>query len=223
AVNRDNYRVLLVPEETRDVEATLAAISQHIDLPEFQYRRVLRDVRRNRAFVPITVRENLSWEEVARVEVNAPDLPGVSIDVGQTREYPEGPLAAHLLGYVSAVSEAEQDEDDDPLLALPGFRIGKSGVEKVADLSLRGKAGNTQLEVNAVGRVMRELDRQEGVPGQDVPLTLDLELQRLAMEKLAQKESAASVVMDVSSGDVLVLASSPSFDPNAFARGLTSD
>jgi penicillin-binding protein 2 len=168
------------------------------------------------------VRENLSWEEVARVEVNAPDLPGVSIDVGQTREYPEGPLVAHLLGYVAAVSESDQD-DNDPLLALPGFRIGKSGVEKVADLSLRGKAGNSQLEVNAVGRVMRELERQEGVPGQDVPLTLDLELQRLAMAKLAEKESAASVVMDVNSGDVLVMASSPSFDPNAFARGLTSE
>lgn len=222
AVNRDNYRVLLVPEETRDVESTLATLGQFMELPEFQYRRILREVRRNRAFVPVTVRENLSWEEVARVEVNAPDLPGISIDVGQTREYPQGPAVAHLLGYVAAVSESDLD-DSDPLLELPGFRIGKSGVEKVADLSLRGKAGNSQLEVNAVGRVMRELERQEGIPGQDVPLTLDLELQRLAMEKLAEKESAASVVMDVNSGDVLVMASSPSFDPNAFARGLTPE
>jgi penicillin-binding protein 2 len=222
AVNRDNYRVLVVPEETNDVEGTLNALGQFIEMPDFVHKRILREIRRNRGFVPVTVRENLTWDEVARVEVNAPDLPGVSIDVGQTREYPEGPLAAHLLGYVSSVSEADQD-DDDPLLELPGFRIGKSGVEKVADLDLRGKAGNSQLEVNAVGRVMRELERQEGVPGQDVPLTLDLELQRLAMAKLAEKESAAAVVMDAISGDVLVMASSPSFDPNAFARGLTSD
>jgi penicillin-binding protein 2 len=222
AINRDNYRVLLVPEETPEVESTLDMLGHFIELPEFAHRRILREVRRNRAFVPVTVRENLTWDEVARVEVNAPDLPGVSIDVGQTREYPEGALAAHLLGYVSAVSESDQD-DDDPLLELPGFRIGKSGVEKVADLAMRGKAGNSQLEVNAVGRVMRELERQEGVPGQDVPLTLDLELQRLAMQKLAEKESAAAVVMDVNTGDVLVMASSPSFDPNAFARGLTSD
>jgi len=222
AVNRDNFRLLLVPEEARDVEGILDALSHYVELPEPQRRRVLREVRRNRAFVPITLRENLSWEEVARVEVNAPDLPGVSIDVGQTREYPEGGTAGHLLGYVAAVSESDQD-DEDPLLALPGFRIGKSGVEKIQDLAMRGKAGNSQLEVNAVGRVMRELARQEGVPGQDVALTLDLPLQRLAMKKLAEKESAAAVIMDVRSGDVLVMASSPAYDPNAFARGLTSD
>jgi penicillin-binding protein 2 len=167
------------------------------------------------------VRENLTWEEVARIEVNAPDLPGLSIDVGQTREYPDGETAAHLLGYVAAVSEAEQT--GEPMLNLPGFRIGKNGVEKVHDLPLRGKAGNSQFEVNAVGRVMRELARQEGQPGQDLALTLDMGLQRLAMERLSQEAAATAVVMDVNSGDVLVMASSPSYDPNAFARGLTPE
>ncbi|HEX9836451.1 MAG TPA: penicillin-binding protein 2 [Alphaproteobacteria bacterium] len=221
AINRDNYRVFVVPEETPDVEATLDALARFIELPERDRKRVLREVRRNRGFVPVAVRENLTWEEVARIEVNAPDLPGLSIDVGQTREYPEGATAAHLLGYVAAVSEAEQT--GEPMLNLPGFRIGKNGVEKVHDLPLRGKAGNSQLEVNAVGRVMRELARQEGQPGQDVALTLDMGLQRRAMERLAQEAAATAVVMDVNSGDVLVMASSPSYDPNAFARGLTPE
>ncbi len=110
-----------------------------------------------------------------------------------------------------------------PLLTLPGFRVGKNGVEKVDDLALRGKAGNSELEVNAVGRVMRELARTEGTPGQDLALTFDMELQRLAMERLAAERSAAAVVMDVHTGEVLVMASSPSFDPNAFARGLTPE
>ncbi len=223
AVNRDDYRVLLVPEETPDVEATLDALARVTDLPEPLRRRVLREVRRNRGFVPVTVRENLTWDEVARIEVNAPDLPGLSIDVGQTREYPEGPVVAHVIGYVASVSEKEQQASSDPLLTLPGFRVGKNGVEKVDDLALRGKAGNSELEVNAVGRVMRELARAEGTPGHDIALTFDMELQRLAMSRLETERSAAAVVMDVNSGEVLVMASSPSFDPNAFARGLTPE
>ena len=223
AVNRDDYRVLLVPEETPDVEATLDALARVTDLPEPLRRRVLREVRRNRGFVPVTVRENLTWDEVARIEVNAPDLPGLSIDVGQTREYPEGPVVAHVIGYVASVSEKEQQASSDPLLTLPGFRVGKNGVEKVDDLALRGKAGNSELEVNAVGRVMRELARAEGTPGHDIALTFDMELQRLAMSRLETERSAAAVVMDVNTGEVLVMASSPSFDPNAFARGLTPE
>ncbi len=223
AVNRDDYRVLLVPEETPDVAATLDALAKVTDIPDAVRRRVLREVARNRGFVPVTVRENLTWDEVARIEVNAPDLPGLSIDVGQTREYPDGPVGAHVIGYVAAVSEKEQQASNDPLLSLPGFRVGKNGVERVDDLALRGKAGNSELEVNAVGRVMRELARTEGTPGHDVALTFDMELQRLAMDRLANEQSSAAVVMDVHTGEVLVMASSPSFDPNAFARGLTPE
>ncbi|MFN3462249.1 MAG: penicillin-binding protein 2, partial [Oceanibaculum sp.] len=218
AINEKNYRVVIVREQSGDVPTTLERLGRIIDLPEREVRRVLRDMRRKRAFVPITVRENLSWEEVSRVEVNAPDLPGISIEVGLSRFYPYSAQAAHVLGYVAAVSESELT--GDPLLELPDFRIGKNGVERVHDQHLRGKAGTSQVEVNALGRVIRELSREEGQPGRRVEITLDMELQRYAMERLGE-ESAAAVILDVHNGDVLALASTPGFDPNAFNRGLT--
>jgi penicillin-binding protein 2 len=218
AINEKNYRVVIVREQSGNVPVTLERLGRIIDLPEREVRRVLRDMRRKRAFVPITVRENLSWEEVSRVEVSAPDLPGISIEVGLTRFYPYAEQAAHVLGYVAAVSESELT--GDPLLELPDFRIGKNGIEKVHDQHLRGKAGTSQVEVNALGRVIRELSREEGQPGRRIEITLDMELQRFAMNRLGE-ESAAAVIMDVHNGDVLALASTPGFNPNAFNRGLT--
>jgi penicillin-binding protein 2 len=223
ATNKENYRVLLIAERTRDVKQTLDALGRLISIPDHEHRRILREIRKRRDFVPVTVQENLDWQKVSRIEVNAPDLPGVVIDVGQSREYPLGAESAHLLGYVASVSEKDkkQDRSRDPLLQLPGFRIGKSGVEKEQDLRLRGKAGNSQLEVNALGRVIRELSRQEGQPGDDVMLTVDLGIQNLAIEKLRDKKSAAAVVMDVNTGGIIALASVPGYDPNAFNTGLT--
>lgn len=221
AVNQQNFRVLVVSERTGGLERILDALSKIIPLSDYERSRVMRDARRRRSFVPVTVRENLSWEEVARIEVNAPDLPGVMIDVGQSRHYPLQGLGAHILGYVSAVSEADLQNSTDPLLELPGFRIGKAGVERIYDMALRGRGGNSQVEVNAVGRIIRELAREEGLPGMDLPLTLDIELQEYAAQRLGE-ESAAVVVMDIHTGALLVMASNPSFDPNAFNRGLSS-
>lgn len=218
AVNRQNFRVLIVSEQTRDVVSTLDALAAVIDLSEYDRDRVQKEVRRRRSFVPVTVRENLNWEEMASIQVNAPDLPGVIVDEGLTRHYPQNQTAAHVLGYVSSV-----DEDDltgDPLLQLPGFRIGKAGMEQKFDLALRGAGGTSQVEVNALGRVIRELERKEGEAGTDLMLTLDERLQRFASERLGA-ESAASVVMDIHTGEVLVMASTPSYDPNAFNRGLS--
>ncbi len=217
ADNQQNYRVLLIPEDTRDVEVTLASLDQIIPLSAGERRRVLRDIKRNRSFVPVTVRENLSWRNAARIEVNAPDLPGVMIDVGQSRDYPHGEQLAHVLGYVAAVSPDEQS--GDPLLELPGFRVGKAGIEKIHDLALRGKSGSSQVEVNAYGRVIRELERREGEPGAEVRLTIDMGLQRMVAERLGE-ESAAAVVIDVHTGEVLAMASTPAYDPNAFNTGL---
>lgn len=218
AVNRLTYRVVLVPEGTPSVEATLDALRALILVSDRDVRRVLREARRKRGFVPVTVRKDLTWAEVSRIEVNAPDLPGVTIDVGQSRDYPFGNLAAHVTGYVAPVSEAEIT--GDPLLELPDFRTGKSGVEKAYDLTLRGSAGHSRVEVNAYGRVIRELARQEGQPGEDLVLTLDMGLQAYVTRRFAG-ESGAAVVLDIATGDVLALVSMPDYDPNAFNRGLS--
>ncbi len=224
AVNQENYRVLVVSEETDDVDDTLDSLANIIPISDRDRARIIREAKHRRSFVPVTVRENLSWEDVSRIEINSPDLPGVMIDVGQSRSYPLVGLGAHLLGYVSAVSEQElqQQTQPDPLLELPGARIGKAGLEKVYDLALRGKGGTSQVEVNSVGRQIRELKRDEGEAGLDLNLTIDLDLQRFAAQRLGD-ESAAVVVMDIHTGEVLVMASTPSFDPNAFNRGLTAD
>jgi penicillin-binding protein 2 len=220
AINQENYRVSLVAEQVQDVDAILDALSRIISLGDHERQRILRKVRRRRGFVPVTVRENLKWEDVSRIEVNAPDLPGLSIEVGQSRQYLFAHDFSHVLGYVAAVSEKEVT--GDPLLELPGFKIGKNGVERVFDRNLRGKAGNSQVEVNAVGRVIRELSRQEGQPGDDLRLTIDRDLQKLAADRLKKEKSAAAVVMDIHNGDVLVLSSVPGFDPNEFVTGLSS-
>ncbi|MBL8808190.1 MAG: penicillin-binding protein 2 [Rhodospirillales bacterium] len=219
ADNQLNYRVVLVAEQTGSVAATLDALSEIVPISETERRRVLREVARKRKFLPVTVKENLSWDDVSRIAVNAPDLPGVTIDVGSTRAYPFGDKMAHMIGYVAPPSE--QDLTGDPLLELPDFRVGRNGVERVYDLAMRGRAGNTQIEVNALGRPIRELSRNEGEPGIDLVLTIDAHLQSLAAARLAKEESAAAVLMDVSNGAVLTLASHPSYDPHEFARGIS--
>ncbi len=221
ALNQQNYRVVLVREQARDVKSTLDSLAPIIDLSERDYKRVLREAGRKRAFVPVTVQDYLTWEQVSRIEVNAPDLPGVSIEVGQTRHYPYDKTLTHILGYVSAVSDAELT--GDPLLELPDFRVGKQGIEKQYDQALRGAAGNSHLEVNSVGRVIRELSREEGTPGRDVVLTIDAELQTFAHKRLQNELSASAVVMDARNGDILALASTPSFDPNIFNVGMTNE
>ncbi|MCB4820686.1 penicillin-binding protein 2 [Roseicella aerolata] len=218
AGNRLNWRALLVAEQTQDVGATLETFSRIVPLQDHERARIERDVRRRRRFVPVTVREFLAWEEMARIEVNAPDLPGIIIDVGQTRLYPENEHLAHMVGYVAP--PAERDMDGDPLLELPGIRVGRAGIEKHHDLALRGRAGAVQLEVNAVGRVIRELDRREGIPGQDVQLSVDAELQKALRGRI--EEGTSIVVLDARNGEVLAMASQPSFDPNIFNAGVSA-
>ncbi len=223
AVNQQNFRAVITAEQARDVPTVLSRLGNVLGLSEAEIRRVQREVQRRRRFVPVTVKENLSWEQVATVEVNAPELPGVSIEVGETRDYPYGSVTAHVLGYVGAVSEAEMRAERSPVMGLPGFRIGKSGVERMHDRALRGSAGASQLEVNAVGRVIREIARDEGKTGREVQLTLDIALQEFTQTRLTEEKSAAAVVMDAHTGAVYALCSSPSFDPNLFPNGISAD
>jgi penicillin-binding protein 2 len=226
ASNRRNYRVLIVPEQARDgIEATLEALSKVIPISDRIRAKVLKDATANRSFVPLLVAENLSWDDFARLNLNLPYLHGVQPDVGETRDYPYAAEASHILGYVAAVSpedKAAEKSEPDPLLDVPGFRIGKRGVERTFDSEIRGHAGASRVEVNAYGRVIRELEREPGEPGKDVHLTIDRELQQFIYGKL-KDESAGAAVMDVETGDVLALVSTPGYDPNAFNVGLTTE
>ena len=223
AANEQNYRVVIVREDAVDVEGVLARLSQVITLAADDLDRIKKEVARRSPFVPITIADRLSWDDLSAIAMNAPALPGITPEVGLSRRYPFKGDFAHVLGYVGPVSDFDlaKLDDPDPLLQIPKFQIGKVGVETKLEQALRGSAGSKRIEVNYVGRIMRELDRVEGKSGANVTLTLDSRLQNYVQARLGD-ESAAVVVMDVESGDILAINSAPTFDPNLFVRGISS-
>jgi penicillin-binding protein 2 len=223
ATNSPSYRAILVAEQTPNLKATLEAFSAIVPLSERDIAKAMKERQHTQEFKPITVKDDLNWEEVNAVELNLPDLPGISIEIDQKRVYPFGGITSHILGYVAVPNEKDVERDPDPLLKQPGFRVGKNGLERQYDAALRGGAGESQLEVNSFGRVIRELARQEGQPGGDLVTTLDIGLHQFAHQRLSSEMAGAAAVMDVYTGDLLALVSTPSYDPTAFYRGLTTD
>ncbi|MFK7752608.1 MAG: penicillin-binding protein 2 [Sedimentitalea sp.] len=224
AHNVPSYRIVIVPEDAGDVGQVIEHLSKLVDLKEEELNRALTEIDRTRGtpFLPVTLADRVSWEDISRVAVNAPALPGITPEVGLTRIYPRGADFAHVVGYVGPVSDYDLSkiEDPDQLLRIPRFQIGKVGLEAKQEDNLRGKAGAKRVEVNATGRVMRELDRQSGQPGADLQLTIDADLQNYVQARLGQ-ESASAVIIDCETGDLRAIASSPTFDPNLFVRGIS--
>ncbi len=223
ADNAQNYRIIIVREDAGDVDELLVKLKQIVSLDETELERAIREMNRRSPFVPVTLADRLTWEEFSKVAVNAPSLPGITPDVGLSRYYPLYEDFAHVIGYVGPVSDYDLNriEDPDPLLQIPKFQIGKIGVENKLEEQLRGKAGSKRIEVNAAGRVMRELDRDPGIPGTDIQLTVDARLQNFVQARLAG-ESAGVVVMDCENGDILSIGSAPAYDPNLFVRGISA-
>lgn len=223
AINNQNFRVLIVPEQTDNLEESLQKLKKHIKIDDKKIARVIALAKKTPSYTPIEVADKLDWEEVATVEVNIPDLPGMSIDMGEERHYPFTDSTAHIIGYVGAASKKDQETEKDPLLTLPNFQVGKSGIEKTMDKVLRGKAGSSEVEVNVRGREIRELNAQKSREGERVVLTIDAELQRYAQQRLANDRSASAIVMDVHTGAIYALASYPAFDPNYFTGGISHE
>ena len=214
---------MITREDAGDVETVLARLARLIPMTPESLERARADIAKNSAFVPITVADRLSWDDFSKVALNAPALPGVIPEVGLSRIYPMDTDFAHVVGYVGPVSEKDLENlpNPDPVLQIPKFQIGKIGVERWLEDQLRGKAGTKKVEVNAVGRLMREIERVDDTPGSDIRLTIDADIQNFAQARLGA-ESAAVVVMDVTNGDLVAIAASPSFDPNLFVRGISS-
>jgi len=223
AENLPNYRIVMIREQAGDVRAVLAQLARIIELPVEQREDIIKSMRRFGPSKKVPVVEQLSWENFARVSANAPALPGIITEVGLNRNYPMEEDYSHIIGYVGPVSEDDlkRFEDPDQIILSPGFQIGKTGLERQKGSVLRGVAGIKRVEVNAVGRVMRELGRNDALKGADLQLTVDHDLQHYAQYRL-KGESAAAVVMDVNSGDVRAMASTPGFDPNKFIHGITT-
>ena len=218
AKNEQNFQALLLPEQTKNAEDTLEKFEKIVQLTETEKSRIMKDIKSNKKFIPIKLKDNLKWKEVAKILLNAPDLPGVEINEGLSRYYPMGDIYGHILGYVGPISD--NDKKDNPLYMVPGFKIGKSGLEKFYDYKLQGKSGTVKLEVNAFGRVMKEIERQAGVEGESLILTVDSRLQKAAIKAFGDN-SGAAVVLDVKTGEILAMVSVPSFDPNLFTNGIS--
>ena len=223
AGNEQNYRATITRELAGDVDAVVARLRKLVPMSDDEAAQLLETIARRSAITPVGIGDHLSWDEFSSIAVNAPALPGVQPESVLSRVYPRGGDFAHVLGYVGRVSDYDLSkmEDPDPVLMLPEFQFGKVGVESKLEPVLRGKAGSRRVEVNAAGREMRELSRQEGQQGATVQMTLDAGLQNYATQRLGQ-ESAAAVVIDVTNGDVMAIASAPVFDPNLFVRGISS-
>ncbi|VAV97898.1 Peptidoglycan D,D-transpeptidase MrdA [hydrothermal vent metagenome] len=221
AANVENYRLLLMPDQVKDLEAVLARLGELVALSPARKAAIRKKFAKHDPFAPVQVIDNMDWPTFAKVNLWLPDLPGLQTDVGEVRQYPDGANAAHIIGYVGRVPP-EQAKGAAPLLRHPGFRIGRTGIEKKYDLQLRGTAGALKYEVNALGRVVRELPdiQTRASSGETLRLTLDKELQASALKAL-DGTSGAACLLDLENGQVRVLTSTPSYDPNKFARGIS--
>ena len=221
AGNRLNYQARIIPEETDGLEEMLLRLVELLELDAADLAAVRRRLRRrNPRERGVIVKENLSWEQFARLNVALPGLKGVEATAGLAREYPMEGAGVHVIGYVAA--PAKDELDGDPVLQLPDMRVGKSGIEKTFEPVLRGRAGVVKIEIDAHGRLVRELEREAGTPGAPVQLTIDRALQEWVTDRLGE-ESAAVVVLDLADGGVLAYVSNPGFDPNLFVRGISQE
>ncbi len=220
AGNEQNLSAMIIAEQTVSIDDTLSEFKKYVKLTDKEEEKIRKDIKNHRKFVPIKLKDNLSWEQVSALQLNTSSMPGVIIDEGLNRFYPMGEYTAHFLGYVGSVDEKEKN--DNPLLMVPGFKIGKSGLEKAFEDKLRGISGNVKLEVNAYGRIMKEMERNNGQKGKELHLTIDSVLQKYTQD-VFDSHSGAAVVMDVHSGEILAFVSVPSFDPNLFSKSIPYD
>lgn len=220
ARNRTDFRVDIIPDRLRNKDAVIDTLARLLALGPDDVERIREDLEKAAGFQPVQVSDKLSYEQYAAVSVRLPDLPGVAPAQGYSRDYPAGPSVGHLLGYVGVASAKDYEERRDPLLITPGFKIGKEGLERSFERDLTGRPGAKRVEVTARGKVVRELTTRPDTPGKTIRLTIDAGLQEYAGRRLAT-QSGSVVVIDCQNGDVLAMASMPSFDPNSFSDGIS--
>lgn len=222
AENEQTFRVVIRKEDAAELDFVLAQLERLIGLSKDEQERVRKELRDAGPSAPVIIADRMSWAAFSTVSANSPVLPGLTPEVGLSRHYPLQEDFAHMIGYVGPVSDYDLSRMDtiDPLMRIPKFPIGKSGVESRLEDTLRGKAGALRVEQNVHGRIIREIERKEGDPGANLQLTLDHKMQNFVQARLAG-ESAAAVVIDVETGDILAAGSTPAFDPNLFVRGIS--
>ena len=219
AENKPTFHLEIIPEQVEDMEATLQGLGEIVALSDTEIENFKEQLRAHRAFQRISLRTRLNEDEVAKLAVNRHRFPGMDINARLSRHYPQAKAAAHAVGYVGRINQRELAVIDEG-----NYRgtthIGKTGLEKYYETELHGQVGHQNVEVNAQGRVLRVIDKVAPVAGNDLVLSLDIELQQMAEEMLG--DFAGSVIaIEPSSGAVVVFVSKPGFDPNLFVHGIS--
>lgn len=219
AGHKTSYSAILAPELVDAPTSVLRAVAYSLKLPESHYELLCKRFKRSKR-QHLLVKEGLNWDELSKIELHSEELKGILIEKGERRFYPFPDLTCHTVGYVASVSQKDLN-DTEPLLQLPGFRIGKSGIEQSCNHLLQGEAGVKQVEVNVYGRVLRTLETFDPKKGTELNLTLDIKLQQEVATILKHEESAGAVVLDVHTGAVLALVSQPSFNAQLFTDSIS--
>ncbi len=219
-MNRKTFQVVITKEHAPNPKETLLKLRKFIALSDQEMEDILEKIRVRRAFIPVVVKSNLIRKEAFDIEENSFLLPGVSIEEVEQRYYIFSGVGAHIVGYVGRVNSKELEKDPDPLLKMPKFQIGKTGLERSYDKVLRGRSGKKYVEVNARGRVIRDIETIDQIDGTSIVLTLDWELQEYITKRI-EGFSAGVMAMNIHTGEIVGSVSSPSFNPNTFARGIS--
>ncbi len=215
AEDKENLRLLVVPAFCKSLPGTLNALSKVVPVSASTRDRVVRAARRQSGYYPVLVAEGLTWRQFALLNVLAPQIPGMRADRSAYRKYYHARAMAHVVGYVGMAGKEEVNLD--PVMRLPGFRTGRTGIEKTFDRELRGSPGSIKYEVDVHGRVVRELGSKPSTRGTDLVLSIDHHLQTVALDRIKEHRVASVVVLDVVTGGILAMASTPTFDPNDVA------
>ncbi len=219
ASNRIEFRIDIIPERLVDKDTTVTDLARLLGFDAVRLQDLQDKIEKAHGYQPVEVVSGLKPENYDKVLVRLPEMPGVVAQQGYTRWYPTGPSVAHLAGYVGPATAKDYDKERNPLLLTPGFKIGKDGLEKHFDTTMRGIPGADRVEVTATGKFVRDLEHRDDIPGAPIKLTIDSALQDFAARRIGL-ESAAVVVIDCQDGGILASVSMPAFDPNAFAGGI---
>jgi len=220
-LNRPSFEVYLVPEDLKENPEVLVKVGQMLNMNPEEIKEKLQAQKKRTPFRPVKIKSDIEWNELARLETSRVHLPGLFVDVRPRRAYHYGSLASHLIGYLGEVDESELRQPTGSPYRM-GAMIGKYGVEHQWETYLRGVDGGRRIEVDALGREIKHLRSVEPFPGNNLTLTIDLELQKVA-EEAFQEKSGALIAMDPKSGRILAMVSKPSFDPDIFARNISSE
>ena len=218
AINRQRYEVVIIREETSDYIKSIENLKNILPNVNIDNEKIYSEIKKTKKFIPIKILDDLSWDEFSQLNANIHKVDGLYPQIGFKRYYTSGPSHSHIIGYTAPLDKKEKE--NNTLAELSAAKSGKLGIEKFKDSNLRGKLGNKNIEVNANGREIRELDRHESTRGENIQLTIDSELQDYCYKSL-NNQSGCVAVTNIKTGEFYALVSSPSYDPNLFTKNIS--